>query len=357
MHTFAQKLKTTHRTTSAKSTRPNLAHSGQSRQTNPILNLQRTIGNQATQRLLEAKLGNLTGSNFGRTSVLPLQTKTMKAEGKSGSGAEKLIDGGTTPAAQDAGTAINPDGGTITATPMAPSPAPAPPVSPPSPPPPTARPVWKSGQHIVPTFNVTETEGPRSNTDPASTDVDTPTFTGGVAADAAASMWRYQLKSVEGNGRIQFVYYTTDHYPAPTPNDDSGDLSNVTQANWKDIVKDLESHKNGVAGNWSAYRRTILHERYHWAKEWQGSVKNELVKAENDIEKEGVSLAAAADPAAAETVLAPKAKKIFDGAMAAARKIYNALGDSPGDPPYVAGSAGAVDLAARVKAHATTKKW
>jgi len=236
------------------------------------------------------------------------------------------------------------DGGTTTATTTHPS---APP----------AGTTWKAGAHLAPTFTLTETEGPRSNTDPATTNVETPTFTGGTAVDAAASMWRYQLKSVEGKGQIKFVYYTKDHYPAPTPNNDSGDLSNVTKANWNDIVKDLESHKTGVAGDWSAYRRTILHERYHWATEWQGSVKTDLVKAENDIEKEGVGFAAAADATTAEKVLAPKATKIFDGAMAAARKVYNALGDSPGDPPYVAGSVGAVDLAARVKAHATAKKW
>ncbi|GGA96303.1 hypothetical protein GCM10011511_19490 [Puia dinghuensis] len=282
----------------------------------------------------------------------------MKAEGKLAGGAEKLIDGGTKPAAVDAGAAIDLESDTLPATRMdASSPAPAPPVNPPLPPPPPAGPLWKPGQHIVPKFTVTEKEGPRSNSDPATTDVDTPTFTGAAAVDGKASMWRYQLKGVEGKGRINFVYFTADHYPAPSPNDDSGDLSNVTKANWKDVVHDLESHKNGVAGDWAAYRRTILHERYHWNTEWQGSVKKELVKAENDIEKEGVPFAGAADASAAEKILEPKVNKIFDRGMVEARRAYNALGDSPGDPPYVAGSVGAVDLAARVKSYATAKKW
>ena len=34
--------------------------------------------------------------------------------------------------------------------------------------------------------------------------------------------------------------------------------------------------------------------------------------------------------------------------MVAARKAYNALGDSAGDPPYLAGSVGAVDLISRI---------
>jgi hypothetical protein len=274
----------------------------------------------------------------------PPQIGSMKGEGKGGGGgAEKLIDGGNKAVAKDdAGPVSDIDGGTPAA-PMAPTI----PVGTP----------WKAGVHIVPAFTVNESEGTRSNTAPATTDVDTPTFAGGAAVDAAASMWRYQLKSAEGKGRINFVFYTKDHYPAPTPNDDSGDLSNVTRDNWKGIVTDLESHKTGSAGDWSAYRRTILHERYHWNTEWQGSVKPQVVKAENDIEKVWVGFDAAADAAKAEKILEPKAKKILNDAMAEARKTYDALGDSPGDPPYVAGSVGAVDLAARVKAHAKTQKW
>ena len=53
MRTFAQKPKATQQTTSAKPTIPGRAHFGQSREVNSILHLQRTIGNQAVQRMLQ----------------------------------------------------------------------------------------------------------------------------------------------------------------------------------------------------------------------------------------------------------------------------------------------------------------
>ncbi|MFY9609525.1 MAG: DUF4157 domain-containing protein [Blastocatellia bacterium] len=53
MRTFAEKPKATQQTTSAKSTIPSRAHFGQSREVNSILHLQRTIGNQAVQRMLQ----------------------------------------------------------------------------------------------------------------------------------------------------------------------------------------------------------------------------------------------------------------------------------------------------------------
>lgn len=54
MHTFAQKPKPTQQTKSANSTKPGWVPSGQSREVRFILHLQRTIGNQAVQRLLRA---------------------------------------------------------------------------------------------------------------------------------------------------------------------------------------------------------------------------------------------------------------------------------------------------------------
>src|SRR5262245_29159578 len=54
MHTLAQKPKAAQQTTSTKSTIPGRAHFGQSREASSILHLQRTIGNQAVQRWLEA---------------------------------------------------------------------------------------------------------------------------------------------------------------------------------------------------------------------------------------------------------------------------------------------------------------
>ena len=59
MLTFAQKPKATQRPTSAKSKTASRAQSEQSRGVDSILSLQRTIGNQAAQRLLQAKPNKL----------------------------------------------------------------------------------------------------------------------------------------------------------------------------------------------------------------------------------------------------------------------------------------------------------
>jgi hypothetical protein len=207
-------------------------------------------------------------------------------------------------------------------------------------------------KHVTPTFVLTETEGPRSNTSPATTDTDTPTFTGKVVKDG--TVWRYQLDTVEGKGRIELVYYTADHYPAPTPNDDRGALSNVNAGNWQAVVQDLKDHRTSVAGNYSSYRRTQLHEHYHWATEWQGEVKKALRVAENEIAKLSSS---AADPGAATAELTPKATRIFNAQMRAARAAYNALPDTPGSAPYIAGAGGVDALVARIEAEASRRKW
>jgi hypothetical protein len=59
MHTFAQKPKATQQTTSAKPTIPGRGHFGQSPEARSILHLQRTIGNQAVQRILQTNAGEL----------------------------------------------------------------------------------------------------------------------------------------------------------------------------------------------------------------------------------------------------------------------------------------------------------
>ena len=61
MHTFAQKPKAPNQTTSAKPTIPGRAHFGQSREVNSILHLQRTIGNQAVQRMLQTHATHVPG--------------------------------------------------------------------------------------------------------------------------------------------------------------------------------------------------------------------------------------------------------------------------------------------------------
>lgn len=59
MRTFTQKPKASQQTTSAKSTLPARTHFGQSREVTSFLHLQRTIGNQAVQRLLQTGAGEL----------------------------------------------------------------------------------------------------------------------------------------------------------------------------------------------------------------------------------------------------------------------------------------------------------
>jgi hypothetical protein len=68
MRTFAQKPKATQQTTSAKPAIPSRVHCGQSREVSSILNLQRTIGNQAVQQLLQAKTEDFKASPVSGTS-------------------------------------------------------------------------------------------------------------------------------------------------------------------------------------------------------------------------------------------------------------------------------------------------
>lgn len=80
MRTFARKPKASQPTKSARSVKADQAHSGRSRDVHPILHLQRTIGNQAVQRLPHAnvegfKVGSRSASSprfahdFGRNPV------------------------------------------------------------------------------------------------------------------------------------------------------------------------------------------------------------------------------------------------------------------------------------------------
>jgi len=214
-----------------------------------------------------------------------------------------------------------------------------------------------SATPVVPTFPLDKPAAKRSNTDSSTTLPDTPTFTGHTAYDSGAKKWRYQVDGIESKGKIQIVYYTDDHYPAPTPTDDSGALSNVTSGNWKAIVKDLKDHRTGIAAKWSAYLAEDLHEDYHWVKEWQATVKPKFTEAQTGIAALEESEATSSTQGAANTVLEPKARKIFTDRIKEARTTFNALGDSPGDPPYIA-QAPAVDaLVKRVEDHATVQKW
>ena len=92
MHTFTQKPKAAaQQTTFAKSTIPNRGHFGQSRKLNSILDLQRTIGNQAVQRFLQFNTEDIevepTGTvrrdfahDFSRIPVCPRTPSTIQKE-------------------------------------------------------------------------------------------------------------------------------------------------------------------------------------------------------------------------------------------------------------------------------------
>lgn len=267
--------------------------------------------------------------------------------------ASEPVDGGpaSLPAGRqaDAGPAVEPN---IRAAPQVDSTQGATPATTPAPP---VGPAWVKGSHVTPTFTVTEVVGARSNSASSTTHANTPTYTGHVALDG--SNWRYGIASVTGTGKITLVYYTDDHYPAPTPTDDSGPLTNVSKTNWTSMVADLKAHRTGIGGAWSAYRAETLHEHYHWETEWQGQVKKALTKLETDIESLSVSTSTAKTAADAEKILKPQVDAAFAKAMADARKAYDALGDSPGDAPYIA-QAPAIDaLVARIEAHAKAQGW
>lgn len=399
MRTFAQKPTATQQTTSAKSTLPGRIPFGQSREVSSIFHLQRTIGNQAVQRLLEANTGEVEGDStiglahfghdFSRIPVhaaRPLSTARgqspsepalpvpMRGASPSfafdfsqiplflGSQSGAIASANRAPAkcrSKDAGVEDEDKDAGVEEPPSLASPAPAPGVFPPNPAVPlapkpmTAKPV--TAKHVTPTFILDKKEDPRSNTKPSTQSKSPPTFVGNVVGDGM--VWHYELSSVESKGKIRIVYFTDDHYPAPTPTDDSGTLSNVTKTNWKTIVDDLEKNKEGIPDFWSAYRAEDVHETYHWAVEWQGEMRKELVKAEGDIAILSLGVDKAPTAADAEKVLAPQATTVFNGAMKRADNSYQALPDSPGAPAYKAQIPVVTALKKRVTDHAKAEKW
>jgi hypothetical protein len=100
MRTFAQKPKATQQTTSPKSALPSRAHFGLGREVRSILHSQRTIGNQAVRRLLEANTRDVQGNamtgigvfghSFSRIPVFPRQVienqQTLRASGEMAGG-------------------------------------------------------------------------------------------------------------------------------------------------------------------------------------------------------------------------------------------------------------------------------
>lgn len=224
-----------------------------------------------------------------------------------------------------------------------------------------AGPDWDPTKHVAPDFVADRPAPIRSNTKASTTNAGTAslptTFIGHAAVDKVGSTWRYQLDSIESKGKIAIVYFTKNRYPAPAPSDDAGELTNVAENNWEDIVKDLNDNRTGIPDFWSAYLSEGLHEEYHWKNEWQVLLTQEMVKAEAEIAKLSLGFGEAPSTVEAEAKLKPDVTRIFNAAVSQARSTWMAMSDSPGDPPYIAQAPALDALKDRVNKHAKDKKW
>ncbi len=285
--------------------------------------LQRTVGNRAVQRIVSANppmIGRAVSHKEVNEDELPIQLKRD-------------------PAARPALQRFPDEGGTGALLRMA------------------------IQRAVDPTFPVNRPAPVRSNSDASTTQVKAQQFGGKVKKDDAKRAYVFELESYTSNGEIQIVYYTNDHYPAPTPEDDSGALSNVNSGNWKAVADDLHSERTGIADDWSAYRAEVLHEDYHWNTEWVNTLTPEFRKAEAKLAKlkvpykKGLFGKKERTQAEGESAVKEKAAKIMGDMAKTAKKKYFKLGDSPGDPPYIA-QAPAVDaLENRVRTHAKDQGW
>src|SRR3954452_11277485 len=79
MRTLAEKPEITQRNTSVKSTMPDRAHFGQSRDVNSILHLQRTVGNRAVVQLLKDNPYSPKGVSGSFASGLGDETRETRA--------------------------------------------------------------------------------------------------------------------------------------------------------------------------------------------------------------------------------------------------------------------------------------
>jgi hypothetical protein len=208
---------------------------------------------------------------------------------------------------------------------------------------------------VNPNYVLTTPAPKRSNSSSSTLTPKTPKFKGATAFESGTKKWKYQVTSINSPATKQLVYYTKSHYPAPES--DGGALSNVTESNWKGVVTDLQAGRIGIAGAWSAYDAEELHENYHYVNEWQAVSRPKFMEAQNEIAALEVDEATASSQSKANAMLEPEAKKIFKTKVTEARSEFFALGDSPGDPPYIA-QAPAIDaLVTRVQSYAATKAW
>ena len=198
---------------------------------------------------------------------------------------------------------------------------------------------------------------PRSSTKASTTVPKTPKFKGSAVDDAANDQWKYKVDSIKSPGKIRIVYYPKRHYPAPTPSDDSGTLSNVKEDNVDEIIRDMTANRAGIFDYWGAYRAEDDHEAYHWETEWKDVSRPKFAEAETAMNALTVSKADAKRQGAAKRKLEKEAKKLFLAKVKEMRDEYFALGDSPGDPPYVAQAPAVDNLRARVEDKKTKEGW
>jgi hypothetical protein len=206
---------------------------------------------------------------------------------------------------------------------------------------------------VTPNFILSKPAAKRSNTDSSTTSGKDPTHTGSVVEQTKGA-WNYRLDSVDAKGTIQIVYYDKSRYPAPFA--DWAPLSNVHENNWEEIRDDLRANRTGIADHWCAYDAEDTHEDYHWEQEWQPLVRRHTTAAEGRMNALTTPKAGTSQ-SDAEKILEPQAKTIFTQEMSAARRAWNAMGDAPGDPPYVAQAPSIDKLLARVEAKAKSQKW
>lgn len=217
---------------------------------------------------------------------------------------------------------------------------------------------WVPGKRIPPTFVPNKTVAERSNRYSSITIPDkVPEVTGHVAVDCKERVWRYQLDPFVSKVDITIYYYDENHYPAPTPTDDTGELTNVTKGNCKAMIEELHRDKSDVHRNWSAYRRDHLHEDYHYKVEWQGAMKKFVPAFEAAVEKVGLPFTKAKTEEDADKILAPAVRSAHGTGYSKEWHAWDDLPDVPHKGAYLAQVPAIEFLIDRVLKHAVGKKW
>lgn len=219
---------------------------------------------------------------------------------------------------------------------------------------------WLAGQHIAPIFVLIKPAPEVSDSFSSLTLPDKdPKITGRATVDCKAGVWRFQLDPFVSTVSIYIYYYTSGHYPAPTPTDDSGELTNVNKQNCKSMVEELYRDRADVHKNWSAYRRDHLHEDYHYKIEWQSAMNKFVPKFESEVEKMQVPFADAKTAGEATKLLEPAVQNKHGHEYSKEWRIWNDIPDRPGSGgAYLAQVPAMENLIKRIVKYARDeKKW